>query len=316
MKTRDTPFAEQSVIDNRWSLTLTAAAAPIVWGSTYLVTTEFLPADRPMTASVLRALPAGILLLAISPGFPPVGWRVRTFVLGLLNIGFFFPLLFLAAYRLPGGLAAVVGSIQPLIIAAVSLVFGWGKPRKVQMGWALVAVLGVALVAITGQATVDIVGLAAATAGTLSMAIGLVLTRRWGVAPTMHPLTSTAWQLIVGGIVILPLIPFLDTGPWYLDASATLGYLWLSIVGGAAAYAVWFRGARALPSTNMALLGILSPLTAAILGWVFLGQSLSILQSIGFALALAGSMLGQLNKPQPALQQQNSFVPTDIGLRK
>lgn len=278
------------------SLTMAAAFAPIVWGSTYLVTTEFLPADRPMTASVLRALPAGLLLLLLSPGLPPVGWRWKTAVLGILNIGAFFPLLFLAAYRLPGGLAAVIGSIQPLVILGMCLVLGWGRPKASQVLWSFVALAGVALVTLSGDTTADLLGVAAAAGGALSMALGLLLTRRWGVAPGMHPLTSTAWQLIVGGTLIIPLIPLLDHGSWTVDLPAVLGYAWLSIVGGALAYALWFQGARALPSANMALLGILSPLTAAVLGWALLHQSLSILQCLGFALALTGSLLGQVKK--------------------
>lgn len=278
------------------SLTLAAAFAPIVWGSTYLVTTELLPPDRPMTASVLRALPAGLLLLLLAPGLPPLGWRWKTAVLGILNIGAFFPLLFLAAYRLPGGLAAVVGSIQPLVILGICLVLGWGRPRVAQVLWSLVALAGVSLVTLSGESTVDTLGVAAAAAGAFSMAMGLLLTRRWGMAPDMHPLMSTAWQLIVGGTVIIPLIPLVDSGSWQLDGPAVLGYTWLSVIGGALAYALWFRGARALPSANLALLGILSPLTAAMLGWVALGQSLSPLQCVGFALALLGSLLGQLKR--------------------
>ena len=43
---------------------LATALAPLIWGSTYLVTTEFLPPGRPFTAALLRVLPAGLLLLA------------------------------------------------------------------------------------------------------------------------------------------------------------------------------------------------------------------------------------------------------------
>ena len=284
------------------SLTAAAAFAPIVWGSTYLVTTEFLPPDRPMTASVLRALPAGLLLLMIAPGLPPVGWRLKTAVLGVLNIGAFFPLLFLAAYRLPGGLAAVVGSIQPLVIIGMCVLLGWGRPHLSQVLWSLLALAGVAMVTLSGPTTVDTLGLVAAAAGAVSMATGLLLTRRWGVAPGMHPLTSTAWQRVVGGIVISPLIPLVDQGSWQVDVPAALGYTWLSVIGGAVAYSLWFRGARALPSTNMALLGVLSPLTAAVLGWLVLNQTLTTLQCLGFVLALAGSLIGQLKRPpaQPA----------------
>ncbi|WP_415975980.1 EamA family transporter [Rhodococcus sp. 077-4] len=274
-------------------LTAAAALAPIVWGTTYLVTTEFLPPDRPMTASVLRAVPAGLLLLLLAPGIPKRGWRLKTAFLGVLNIGLFFPMLFVAAYRLPGGTAAVVGAAQPLVIIAMSTAFGWGRTRSLQVGWAFVAVIGVALTTMSSTVRLDAIGLLAAAIGTVSMATGIVLTKRWGVPPNTSPLNSTAWQLLFGGIVIAPLIPIVDDGPWAIDAQAALGYVWLSVIGGAVAYALWFRGARSLPATNISLLGILSPLTAAALGWIALGQNMTGVQCAGFGIALLGSIAGQ-----------------------
>ncbi|QQD76386.1 EamA family transporter [Curtobacterium sp. YC1] len=286
-------------------ITAAAAVAPIVWGSTYVVTTQLLPPAHPMTASVLRALPAGLLLLAMRPGIPPRGWRLRTAVLGMLNIGFFFPLLFIAAYRLPGGLASVVGALQPLIIIALTLLLRWGRPSIAHLLWGVVAIIGVSLVSMTGGASFDALGFGASLLGTVSMAAGILLTRRWGTPPGTHPLNSTAWQLIVGGVAIIPLIPVFDQGPWEPTAAGFAGYAWLTLIGGAVAYSLWFQGARTLAPSGIALLGVLSPVTAAVLGWVFLGQSLSVLQIIGFAVALGGSLGGQLTpayRSRPALR--------------
>ncbi|AWF98636.1 ABC transporter permease [Clavibacter michiganensis subsp. insidiosus] len=262
-----------------------------------------------MTASVLRALPAGLLLLAIRSGLPPRGWRVRTAVLGMLNIGFFFPLLFIAAYRLPGGLASVVGALQPILIIGLTLVLRWGRPSNAHLLGGLVALIGVSLVSVNENASFDALGFVAAVLGTVSMASGILLTRRWGTPPNTHPLNSTAWQLIVGGVAIIPLIPIFDSGPWEPTAAGVAGYAWLTLVGGALAYSLWFRGARALPSTGIALLGVLSPVTAATLGWVLLGQELSPLQVVGFVIALGGSLGGQLTpayKTRPVLTQATS----------
>ena len=284
------PPAQASLV----GLTLLAAIAPLVGGTTYVVTTEMLPPDRPLTAGFLRAAVAGLLLLAIAPGVPPVGWRLRTVVLGVLNIGAFFPLLFISAYRLPGGLAAVVGSLQPLIIAALTATLGWRQPPRRQVALAVVAAAGVALMTVTSRTTVDAWGLTAAIAGTASMAVGILLSSRWRLPAGYRPLTCTAWQLVVGGVVIAPLVPFTDSGALVLDGAAVLGYLWLALVGGAIGYGVWLHGARQLPPASTALLGMLSPLMAAVLGWVVLGQSLGPLQCLGFALALGGAASGQL----------------------
>ncbi|MDI9894284.1 EamA family transporter [Rhodococcus sp. IEGM 1381] len=293
------PVDARRLLPSTLGLTAASALAPILWGTTYLVTTELLPPDRPMTASVLRAVPAGLLLLLIAPGIPSKGWRLKTAALGLLNIGLFFPMLFVAAYRLPGGIAAVVGSAQPLVIVAISVIFGWGRTRPIQVGWAAMAVVGVALTAVSGTIRLDAIGLAAAVIGAVSMATGVALTKRWGVPPHTSPLNSTAWQLLVGGIVITPLIPIVDDGPWAIDIKAVVGYAWLALVGGALAYSLWFRGARALPTTNVTLLGVLSPVTAAVIGWVVLGQNMTGIQCIGFGIALIGSIAGQFVTTRP-----------------
>ena len=94
-----------------WRDVALTALAPAIWGSTYLVTSEWLPPDRPFTAALLRVLPAGLLLLLITRHSPAAPDRWRLLVLSALNIGVFQALLFVAAYRLPGGLAAVLLSL-------------------------------------------------------------------------------------------------------------------------------------------------------------------------------------------------------------
>jgi probable blue pigment (indigoidine) exporter len=292
-------------------LTAVTATTPVLWGTTYFVTSELLPPDRPMTAAVLRALPAGLLLLAAAPRLPRGRWWGRLAVLSALNIGLFFPLLFLAAYRLPGGVAAVVGAAQPLIVAGLSLAVFGVRTRRWVLGWAAVAAVGVAMTVLTPAARLDPVGIAAALLGTTSMAAGLVLTARWGRPPGMGVLTATGWQLTMSGLALVPLVPLLDVGALSIDAAAVLGYAWLTLMGTALAYTVWFRGAAVLPSARVALLGPLAAVTAAAVGWLLLGQQLTALQVAGFAVAVAGVVGGQLRRePRPARLQRDVAVAT------
>src|SRR5690606_19289172 len=84
---------------------LLTAIAPAIWGSTYIVTTEFLPDFPALTVAMLRALPAGLLLLLLVRQLPAGIWWARIFVLGALNFSIFWWMLFVSAYRLPGGVA-------------------------------------------------------------------------------------------------------------------------------------------------------------------------------------------------------------------
>ncbi|WP_063039872.1 EamA family transporter [Nocardia pseudovaccinii] len=271
-----------------------AALAPIAWGSTYAVTTEFLPPDRPLFTALMRALPAGLALLAITRVLPRGVWLGRAAALGVLNIGAFFPLLFLAAYRLPGGVAGVLGAVAPMFALAFATVVLAEKPngRKVIAG--LIGVFGVALVVLRANAQLDTVGVIAGLAGAASMAMGTVLTQRWGRPEGVGPLAITGWQLTVGGLFIAPLAFLIEGAPPALDGRAVGGYLYLGVIGTALAYFLWFRGIAKAPATSVAFLGLLSPVSAAVIGWIALGQALSPLQVVGLGIALGGTLLGQV----------------------
>ncbi|TLW90417.1 EamA family transporter [Saccharomonospora piscinae] len=276
---------------------LLTALAPVLWGTTYLVTTEYLPPDRPLLSGVLRALPAGLLLLAWTRTLPRGGWWWRAAVLGTLNMGAFFALLFLAAYRLPGGVAAILGAAQPLMVAVLALVLLGQRPTGWRLGWAVVGVGGVALTVLRGAVAFDPVGIVAGLAGTASMATGVVLTRRW--KRPVGVVTLTGWQLTAGGLVLLPVALAVEGMPPALDAVALGGYAWLALAGTLLAYVVWFRGLDLLPVAAVSFLPLLSPVVATVLGWVALGETFTGTQLLGAALALVAVMAAQFPRRVP-----------------
>ena len=276
------------------ALTALTAFAPLVWGTTYVVTTELLPPGHPQFAGLLRALPAGLVALAATRTLPRGAWWWKAAALGVLNIGMFFPLLFTAAERLPGGVAATVGAAQPLIVAVLAVAILRENPSVSRFAWGAAGVVGVGLVVLGPAAALDAAGIAAGLAGAAVMALGVTLTKRWGRPPGVGPAAFAGWQLTSGGLFLVPVTLLVEGPPPAIDAGAALGYLWLGLAGGLIAYSLWFRGVTALPVTSVAVLGLLSPLVAAVLGAVLLGQTLGPVQTAGFALALAAIVAGQL----------------------
>ncbi|MGW0987101.1 EamA family transporter [Streptomyces sp. NPDC002486] len=273
-------------------ITLTALA-PVSWGTTYAVTTEFLPPDRPLFTALVRALPAGLLLLTLARVLPRGAWWWKAAVLGALNIGAFFPLLFLSAYRLPGGLAAVVGSAGPLFVAGLSALLLGQRPSARTLATGAVAAFGVSLVVLRAAGALDPLGLLAAVASTASMSTGTVLTQRWGRPEGVGPLALTGWQLTAGGLLIAPLAFLVEGAPPALDGRAVDGYLYLALANTALAYWLWFRGIGRMTATQVTFLGPLSPLTAAVVGWAALGQALTPVQLVGMGLAFGATVAGQ-----------------------
>jgi len=267
------------------------ALAPLAWGTTYVVTTELLPPGRPLLAGTLRALPAGLALVAVTRQRPVGAWWAKAAALGTLNIGGFFALLFVAAYRLPGGVAATLGAVQPLIAAGLAAVLLRERPRPEVILAGLLGVLGVALLVLRAGAHLDGPGVLAGLAGAASMATGVVLTKRWGRPVPL--LAFTAWQLVAGGLVLAPLALALEGLPPTVTTVNLAGYLWLGSAGTAVAYSLWFRGIERLPVARVSLLGLLSPVVATTAGWLVLDQTLTPVQAAGAALVLGALWLGQ-----------------------
>jgi len=279
---------------------LLTALAPAIWGSTYLVTTEFLPAGYPLTVAMLRALPAGLLLLLLVRQLPQGIWWARVMVLGALNFSIFWWLLFVAAYRLPGGVAATVGAIQPLIVLLLARALLGSPIRPLAIVAALAGMAGVALLILTPHAALDSIGIAAGLTGAVSMAAGTVLSRRW--QPPVSPLTFTAWQLTAGGLLLLPVALLQEPALPSLSTANLLGLAWLGLIGAALTYILWFRGISKLEPSVVSPLGFLSPMTAVILGWSVLGQSLSAAQILGMAVVLGSVWLSQrAQQTKPAM---------------
>lgn len=271
-----------------WLDVLITAMAPAIWGSTYIVTTEILPPDRPFTAALLRALPAGLLLVLYSRSLPKRSEWPRLLVLAALNIGFFQALLFVAAYRLPGGLAAVVGAIQPLLVMGLVWSMDRQRPASVAVAASVVGIAGMAALLLAPGASWDPIGIAAAFVGTACMASGTYLTRRW--RPTVPLLAFTGWQLLIGGLFLLPVAWLIDPPLPQLSPLQWLGYTYLSLFGALLAYVLWFRGIARLAPVAVSSLGLLSPLVAVLLGWALLGQSITGVALLGL-IAVLGSIL-------------------------
>ncbi|MFE6747778.1 EamA family transporter [Kitasatospora purpeofusca] len=291
--------------------------APTVWGSTYLITTELLPPDRPLLATTMRALPGGLFLLALGRKLPVGVWWLRALALGVLNIGAFNFLLFVAAYRLPGGIAAVIMSAQPMFVVILAALFLGERVRGVHALACALGAAGVALLVFKGKVSLDAVGVLAAVGGALCMASGITLTKRWGRPEGVSLLTFTGWQLTAGGLVLLPFWLSLEDMPDGLTGDNVLGFAYLVSLGAVLSYIVWFRGIGLLPATAVSFLALGSPVVATLLGYLFKDQTLSLLQLLGIAVIFLAVVLGQSRPPRkdPAPAPPEPVASSGTGAR-
>jgi probable blue pigment (indigoidine) exporter len=293
-------------------VTFGAALAPIAWGTTYATVTGLYPPDRPLFVATSRVAPAALVLLAIGGLQRPRGgdW-LRCAALALFNFALFFPLLAVAVYRLPGGVAAAVGGLQPLLVTGASWVLTGRRPRAWEVAVGAVAVVGVALVVTRPGAGFDPVGVLAAVAANVSFAVGVVLARRFP-APA-NRLAWTGWQLLLGAAMLAPLTLAVEGVPT-LTPRALGGIAYLSLIATATAFVLWFAGIRELPVVAPPVLGLLAPVTGAVLGWALLGQALAPSQLVGFVVTLAAvgyGAIGSQRRDQTTIDDE--VGPGDVG---
>jgi probable blue pigment (indigoidine) exporter len=278
-------------METTWRWVLVTAIAPIAWGSTYFVTREFLPADAPLWGGALRAVPAGLVLLAIRPRMPRGAWWWRALVLGVLNVGVFFALVYLAAQLLPTSLASTVMATSPVVMMLFAWMLAGERLRALPVAGAIVGIVGVVLLLTTDATSVDPLGVAVSVAAMVLSSLGFILAKRWRDGSDV--VAVTAWQFLAGGLLLVPAALLFEGVPPELDAPALAGFAYVSLFATAVAFAAWFTGLAHLPAGTVGLVGLLNPVTGVLLGTLIAGEVLGVAQFAGLVLVLAGILLGQ-----------------------
>ncbi|NUT07878.1 MAG: EamA family transporter [Hamadaea sp.] len=273
----------------RWALV--TAIAPVAWGSNYFVTHQFLPADFPLYGAAIRALPAGLLLLLVRRTLPHGSWWWKSLVLGTLNVGAFFALIYVAAQLLPTSVAATIMATSPVVMMLLAWSALADRPRVAQLAGAGIGIAGVGIMVLDGGASVNLGGVLASVAAMTMSSLGYVLAKKWSRDLDVFSLTS--WQLVAGGLVLLPFAVAFEGTPPALDAPALLGFAYVTVVATAVAFAAWFTGLRHLSAGTVGLVGLLNPITGVLLGAIVAGESLGTPQLLGIVLVFLGILLGQ-----------------------
>ena len=268
---------------------LIALLAPLLWGSTYAVVSLYLTDYSPYWVAVWRALPAGLLLLLLHPRMPPLPWG-KQLLLAFCNIAAFFALLFVAAFRLPGAVAGTLGATLPLVLMLLAWLQDGTRPS---MKWLLLGLMGLAgvLLLLNPSANLDPVGVACAMLATVLIGQSSRWMRHW---PVNDLLSLTAWQLLLGGLMLIPLAWWL-AGPMPLpDPASAPGLLWLILLNTALGYWAWLWGLKHRGPEVMGMLALTNPMMAVSLGVLIVGETLDVSQWIGIGVILLSLFLMKL----------------------
>ncbi|WP_118134220.1 DMT family transporter [Oceanicella sp. SM1341] len=267
-----------------------AAAATILWGFTYILTTSMLPAN-PWFIAAVRALGGALPLLLLARETLPRAWWGRMVVLGTLNNGLFFGLLFVAAIRLPGGVAATFQALGPLFMVLLALPVLGAIPGRGKLAAVAAGAIGVSMVVLRGGAQLDVIGVLAALGAAFSVALGGTLVHKWGRPASIIGLA--AWQMLIAGVELAVVAALLGDVPDRLTALNFAGLAIVALLITALPFVLWFTGIQGAGPSAVAPMLLLTPITAFVLDAVFRGMVPTPVQALGVAIVIASLLYGQ-----------------------
>lgn len=282
-----------------------AAIAPLafvlLWSTGFIVARAVTPHASPelflLVRMVLTACVLGIAASALRQR-PPRGKRLMLHLVAgaLMNGVYLCASWWAVAQGMPAGIMALLGALQPLVVAVIAFLLL--SERLQGRGWAGLGIGlgGVILVLLpllsTGQGiTVSGLVVAVAALSILAMAAGTII--QGGSIAQESLFTAGALQNIGGASVALVATGLHGETMWDNSVTLWLGLAWsmagLSIA--AVSLLVWMT--RHQGATRVSLLLLLIPPLTAIEAHFLFGENLTIIQILGFVLALGGVLLGR-----------------------
>ena len=280
------------------SLFLVLAA---VWGSAFVAIKAGLAYFPPVLFAALRYDVAGVVMLVYAT-FAAERWRPRTadewrlvVVSGVLMIAAYQAFLFVGEQSTTSAAAAVIVGLNPVLTTGFARGLLPGERLEVAgvVGLAL-GLAGVALIAgadarafLAGEPIGEVLVLAAVAA----FALGSVLTE--GNDATLPVPTMEAWAMLVGAVVLHAASALLGESvaavSWTPEAVA--GLLYLAIVASALGFLLYFDLLGRLGPVEINLVSYVTPVFAAVVGWLWLSEVVDVGTAGGFLLIVVGFAL-------------------------
>jgi probable blue pigment (indigoidine) exporter len=131
----------------------------------------------------------------------------------------------------------------------------------------------------------------AAVGAVVSSALGFALVKRW--SPPDDVLVTTSWQLVAGGLLLVPVAAVTEGAPPALDLPAVLALVYLGLVGSALGYVLWFRGLTRMDAGAVAVVGLVNPVVGTSLGVLLLAEPFGPVHLVAVAVTLGSVLVAQ-----------------------
>jgi len=287
---------------------LALAAICIIWGTTYTAIKLALRDFPPYLLVGIRQVAAGLLLLgwawwrgqtkalAALPAEERGRYLWRQTLTGLCTITGGNGLITWGMQEVSSGLAAVIGSLTPVVVVLINLAWrGSERVNGLMVAGVLLGFGGLGLIFHHGWA--DFLrpeyrwGIAACFGSCFTWSLGTVMAKQWNDA-RVSAVLHAGLQVTVGGLGGLVSSAFFD--PHHAISHTVEGWLslvYLALIGSALAFSLYMFALQHLSAAVSSLYTYINPIVAILLGWAFLGEVLSALEATGMLVAIVGVWL-------------------------
>ena len=269
----------------------------IVWGSTYLAIRVMVETVPPLLGAGTRFLVAGAVMVVVL-SFRRSVRPTRAQLLSALLVGILLPganaVVTVAEQEVPSSLAALLIASVPLWVILLRRTAGEPVPRA-SVGAVLVGFAGVALLLRPGEQSGDatLLGLVACVIAALMWASGSFASPKLQLP--RDGLVSTAWQMLLGGLVItivgLAVGEAGDVEPAAFSARSLVALAYLVAVGSWFAFTAYAWLLQNAPISRVATYAYVNPVVAIVLGWLVLDEVITPITLIGAAIIVVSVFL-------------------------
>lgn len=294
MITNMTSSINHSMNSKVWAMLILLS---ILWGGSFFFVGVVVNDLPPLTIVTLRVGIAAFTLwgIAMMLGLrPPKSLKVWGAFLGmgLLNNVIPFALIVWGQTQIASGLASILNAATPIftvVVAGILLPDERPTPLKlfgVVLGFVgVVVMIGVPALGGVGSLFAQL----AIVAATVSYAFAGVYGRRFK-SLGINPVVTAAGQVTASTLLLLPITLFVDGT---IDTERTNMSTWIAITGlavasTAIAYVLYFKILELAGATNVLLVTLLVPVSATLLGSLFLNESLEVIHILGMGLIAFG----------------------------
>jgi drug/metabolite transporter (DMT)-like permease len=277
----------------------------LLWGTSMVAIKAIIPQTEPLFIAAIRLIPSGILLVGLASYLgrsQPQTWRAWLWItlFGLVDGTLFQGFLAFGLARTDAGLGSLLIDSQPLAVAVMAALFYKERIGKIGIIGLGVGFLGIGLIGLPAQLWQFVLvgdfekiwelgvfnlGEWLMLGASLAMAVGTILIRP--VVQNADPIAATGWHMIIGGLPLLLLSNQTETSVWQgLDTWGWLGMAYMSVMGGAIAYGLFFYLASSGNLTRLSALTFSTPVFAIVFGRIFLDETLTQIQWLGVLLTL------------------------------